>query len=185
MIGLKNDKKISYVESQSGFDGRILLEKPYLAKMLKEAGFKNPRIAWEHSYYQHNTIKKQVDVLTDAGFRSNDISIFMIYNYFMLDYVEMEKKRVKCAEWGVQISDCRYRPLDQKYDWYNGHKKHQTKYDYYIAPNWTDYEVRLFRKNVRRHNQCIRHRLPLQCLRTVPVFSWYKDCFRSLYCFLL
>ena len=30
-------------------------------------------------------------------------------------------------------------------------------FDYYISPLWSDDEVRQFRRNVRRHNICIRH----------------------------
>lgn len=160
LIELKKEKKISYLESQSGFDGRILTKKPYLAKMLKDAGFKNPKIAWDHSFKQYKTIKKQIDILVEGGFTEKEISIFMIYNYEEkggLDYNEMEEKRVKCAEWGVQITDCRYRPLERTDDEYSPYKKHQTNKDYHINPNWTDHEIRKFRRNIRRHNICMRH----------------------------
>ena len=160
LIELKKNKQISYLESQSGFDGRILIKKPYLAKMLKDAGFKNPKIAWDHSFNQHKFIKKQIDILVDGGFKAKELSIFMIYNYEEkggLDYIEMEKKRVKCAEWGVQITDCRYRPLERTDDEYSPYKRHQTNDDYHINPNWTDAEIRKFRRNIRRHNICMRH----------------------------
>ena len=47
LIGLKKERKIKWCESQSGFDGRILLEKPHLAIKIKKAGFRYPRIAWD------------------------------------------------------------------------------------------------------------------------------------------
>ena len=157
LIELKKERKITYVESQSGFDGRIMLKNPHLAKKLKDAGFKNPKIAWDHSVKQAPYIKKQIDLLVDAGFKEKEISIFMIYNYD-LDYEEMEEKRVNCANWGVQITDCRYRPLDQTFDEYSPSKhKGQTDDDYYIHNNWTDQEIRKFRRNIRRHNICMRH----------------------------
>lgn len=157
LIELKKERKISYLESQSGFDGRVLLKKPEIAKKLKKAGFKNPKIAWDHEVKQARLIKKQIDILIDAGYKAKEISIFMIYNY-ELDYEEMEKKRVYCAKWGVQITDCRYRPLNQTFDEYNPNKrKGQTNKDYWINPNWTDSEIRKFRRNVRRHNICMRH----------------------------
>lgn len=112
LIELKKEKKISYVESQSGFDGRILINRPYLAKMLKDAGFKNPKIAWDGPYGEWKDIKKQLDILVEGGFKSKEISVFMLYNHD-LDYNIMESKRVKCFEWQVQITDCRFRPLDQ------------------------------------------------------------------------
>ena len=157
LIELKKEKKITYVESQSGFDGRIMLKNPHLAKKLKDAGFKNPKIAWDHSVKQAPYIKRQIDLLVDAGFKEKEISIFMIYNYD-LDYEEMEEKRVNCANWGVQITDCRFRPLDQTFDEYSPSKhKGQTEKDYHIHENWTDQEIRKFRRNVRRHNICMRH----------------------------
>ena len=158
LIELKKEKRITYLESQSGFDGRILRKKPYLAKMLKDAGFKNPKIAWDYGLIQAPKIKEQIDLLLDAGFMAKEISIFMIYNYEP-DYEEMEEKRVKCAEWGVQITDCRYRPLDATDDNYSSYKKEQTSDDYYIHKEcgWTDAKIRKFRRNIRRHNICMRH----------------------------
>lgn len=157
LIELKQNHEISYVESQSGFDGRILRKHPEIAKMLKKAGFKNPKIAWDYNLKQAPKIKEQIDLLISGGFKAKEISIFMIYNYD-LDYNEMEKKRVQCAKWGVQITDCRYRPLDQTFDEYSPYKtKGQTNKDYYIHPNWTDKEIRKFRRNIRRHNICMRH----------------------------
>ena len=157
LIELKKEHKISYVESQSGFDGRILRKHPELCKMLKDAGFKNLRIAWDNKYEEAPLIKQQIQILLDAGFTHKDISVFMVYNY-ELPYTELEKKRVKCAEWGVQIMDCRFRPLNVTKDNYSSYKhKGQTSEDYYIHPNWTDAQVRKFRRNVRRHNICMRH----------------------------
>ena len=71
----------------------------------------------------------------------------------------MEEKRVKCAEWGVQITDCRYRPLDATDDNYSSYKKEQTSDDYYIHEEngWSDAKIRKFRRNIRRHNICMRH----------------------------
>lgn len=157
LIELKKQHKIGYVESQSGFDGRILIKHPEIAKLLHEAGFKSPKIAWDNSLKDAHSIEKQIHVLLDAGYPLKNISIFMIYNYD-LDYEDMEKKRVQCFKWGVQITDCRYRPLNSTFDNYSPYKtKGQTSQEYHINPNWTDKEIRKFRRNVRRHNICIRH----------------------------
>ena len=64
---------------------------------------------------------------------------------------------MKCYEWGVQISDCRYRPLTQLHDHYKPLKDQSNGEDYHINPNWTDMQVKQFRKNVRRQNICARH----------------------------
>ena len=82
----------------------------------------------------------------------------MVYNW-SFDYEELELKRKKCFEWGVQIADCRFRPLDQTFDNYNSHSKQQTDKDYYIHSNWTDSLIRKFRANVRKHNICIRYKI--------------------------
>jgi len=147
------DNRPIYSECQCGLDGRLL--NVDLAKLLKKAKFINPRIAWDHSHSQSNTIKRQIDMLVDAGYKAKDIYVFMIYNWDH-DFQEMEKKRLKCWEWKVQISDCRYRPLEQIYDHYS-FQKEQTIDDYYIHPNWSDNEIKQFRKNVRRQNICVRH----------------------------
>jgi len=156
LIELKNKKIISYCESQSGFDGRILIKKPFIGRLLKEAGFKNPKIAWDGSIDEKDDIKKQLDILIESGYKSNEISVFVLYN-FEIPYEEMEAKRVEAWKFGVQISDCRFRPLDSTFDNYNSHKRRsQSTKDYYIHPKWRDEEIRLFRRNIRSHNICIR-----------------------------
>ena len=161
LIELKRKKKVLWCESQSGFDGRKLLEHPGLGEMIRKAGFRYPRIAWDWGYKEHSKIKRQVDTLVGAGYSTKDISIFMLYNW-ELPFEEMEKKRVKCWDWQVQVADCRYRPLDQTFDRYNPRKSNQTDADYHIHTNsgWTDALVRQFRRNVRRHNICARHGFP-------------------------
>ncbi len=147
------NKRVVYSESQCGIDGRLLT--PKIAKLLKQARFLNPRIAWDHRYKEWKSIKKQIDILVNAGYPAKDIYIFMIYN-FEPDYYEMLKKLNKCKQWGVQIADCRYRPLNQTFDNYNPIKK-QTNEDYYIYSKWTDRQIKLFRKKVREQNIVIRH----------------------------
>lgn len=159
LIELKKKRQITWVESQSGFDGRVLLEKPYLAKMIKEAGFRYPRIAWDWKYEQHELIKKQIDILIEAGYKTRDIFVFMLYNWD-IPFEEMEMKRLKCWEWKVQIVDCRFRPLNQIKDEYNPRIRGQTSEDYYIHEKWNDDLIKQFRRNIRRQNICIRHNIP-------------------------
>jgi hypothetical protein len=156
IAGTKYNGKPIVCEAQCGIDGRLLT--PELAALLKKARFVNMRIAWDWHYSQWRSIKKQLDMLVKAGYKSKDIYVFMLYNW-EIPFKEMEKKRIKCWEWKVQIADCRFRPLDQTYDNYNPRKK-QTNEEYYIHPKWTDEEVKQFRKNVRRQNICVRMGLP-------------------------
>lgn len=145
-----------YFECQCGLDGRLLT--PRLAYKLHMAGLREPRIAWDHKYEGWPRVKEQIDMLVESGYHRDEIQVFMLYNW-AYDFSAMEHKRKKCWEFGVQIIDCRYRPLDQTHDRYNPHtwQSGQTEKDYYIHPLWTDAEVRKFRKNVREQNICIRH----------------------------
>ncbi len=160
LADLKSEKKITWCESQSGFDGRIFLEKPELAKMLRKAGFRYPRIAWDWGFAQKGSIEKQINMLLEAGYPSNQIYVFVLYNWDTT-FEEMELKRVQCWNWKVQISDCRFRPLSQMYDHFDARKIGQTNLDYYIHEScgWTDKSVKQFRKNVRRTNICVREGL--------------------------
>jgi hypothetical protein len=148
--------RVVVCESQSGFDGRLLTYD--MARLLKKARFRYPRIAWDHEYEQHEEIKAQVDMLVSAGYNPKHIYVFMLYNY-ELSYEELDRKRQKCLDWGVQIADCRYRPLDRALDGYNPQawRTGQTSEDYYIHPSWTDAQIRSFRKQVREQNIVIRH----------------------------
>lgn len=158
---LKKQNKISWCESQSGLDGRILIKKPYLANMLKKAGFRYPRIAWDAGYKEYTKIEKQLNILKNAGYNSKDLYVFVLYNWD-INFEEMQKKRIKCWQWGVQIADCRYRPLNQLYDEFNSRKVDQSSYNYYIhiSKGWNDALIKQFRKNVRMQNICVRHRFP-------------------------
>ena len=149
----KHNDRVVYSESQCGMDGRLLT--PKLAKLLKKARFVNPRIAWDGPYSQFKSIKDQIDMLGKVGYNRKDIYVFMVYN-FDLDYDEMEKKLRHCKRWGVQIADCRFRPLNQTFDDYMP-RREQTKTDYYIHPNWTDMLIKEFRRNVRQQNIVVRH----------------------------
>jgi len=157
LIQLKKERKIRYCECQSGFDGRILLQKPYLANLLKQAGFKYPRIAWDWGYEDYKQIEYQIETLLEADYSNREIFIFMLYNW-EIPFEEMEAKRRKAWEWKIQVVDCRFRPLTQTYDYYNP-RCSQTEKEYYIHPNWTDKQVKTFRRHIRRQNICVRHNI--------------------------
>ena len=152
-----NGRPVSY-ESQSGFDGRLLVKEPEIAVLLKKARFANIRIAWDNAISDMLQIESQIKCFTSAGYQPRNISIFMIYNYEMT-INEMIEKIKYCFKWKVQIADCRFRPLSVRDDNYQPHKwrNGQTSEEYYIHENWTDADVRLFRKIVRIHNITIRY----------------------------
>ncbi len=158
LIELKiNGKPISY-ECQSGFDGRLLEDTPELATFLNRAHFQNVKIAWDNSVAEHEAIKKQLDILERAGYKAKNMSVFMIYN-FNISYEDMLKKLAFCQAWGVQIADCRFRPLDAVDDNYNPRKapESQDTINYFLHPGWNDALIRDFRRKVREHNIWVRY----------------------------
>ena len=158
-VKLRINKRPIIFEAQSGFDGRLLKANPGLAQLIRNTRFQNIRIAWDNSLINADSIKRQIDIISDVGYKPKDISIFVIYN-FDIPYEDMLKKINKCAKWGVQISDCRYRPLLLDYDNYNPHMINgQDDRQYYIhkKSGWTDLKVRNFRSLVRKHNIWIRY----------------------------
>ncbi|MBN1359205.1 MAG: radical SAM protein [Sedimentisphaerales bacterium] len=144
-------------ESQSGFDLRLLT--PHRARLLRDARFKYPRIAWDGPYKEWPTVRECVNALKEVGYGRKDIFVFMIYNHH-LSYAEMRAKLDACRRWKVRVIDCRYRPLDQTFDRYVPGPKAQTADDYYIHPTWSDLQVRRFRRAVRHQNIAILLNLP-------------------------
>ncbi|MEJ2251890.1 MAG: hypothetical protein P8Y97_19805 [Candidatus Lokiarchaeota archaeon] len=139
-------------------------------------------MSWDGPLKDAPKIKKQIDILNKAGFNlRRRVLVFMLYNW-NIPFEEMVKKRLKCWEWKVQISDCRYRPLDQTFDNYSGHKFKlgQTKEDYYIhkKANWTDAKIRIFRKHIRQQNICIR--LRINFYSNVIERSYLRDNIRDM-----
>lgn len=141
-------------ECQSGFDGRLLT--PSLSRKLKLARFRNPRIAWDGGFEELDEIRHQVSLLEAAGYNPRDISVFMIFNFDLSPDV-MKAKANACFDWGVQVADCRYRPLDRFTDGYRPMKKSQQDGEYYVHAGWTDQDVRGFRRQVRESNICLRY----------------------------
>lgn len=144
-------------ESQSGFDLNLLTAER--ARLLRNAYFKNPRIAWDGPYAEWPRVRKAVRLLKKVGYGRKDIFVFMIYNHG-LPYTEMRRKLDACRRWRVRVIDCRYRPLHLTQDNYKPGPKLQPPNDYYIHRNWTDAKVRRFRRAVRHQNIAILLDLP-------------------------
>ncbi len=144
-------------ESQSGFDLNLLT--PERAKLLKDARFIKPRIAWDGPCDRRAKVRKAVRMLKKVGYGRKDVYVFMIYNY-KLPYAEMRKKLDACRRWKVRLIDCRYRPLDITEDNYRPGPKPQEPGSYYVHEGWTDRQVRSFRRAVRHQNIAILLNLP-------------------------
>ena len=139
-------------ESQSGLDLRLLTAER--SRLLKDAHFVNPRIAWDGPHQNWPLVRGAVRLLKDVGYGRKDIYVFMLYNHD-LRYEEMCRKLNACRRWKVRVIDCRFRPLNQISDGYRAGPRLQKKGEYYVHPNWTDRQVRKFRRAVRRQNIAI------------------------------
>lgn len=144
-------------ESQSGFDCRLL--SPARARLIKDAHFVMPRIAWDGPYRSWPHVRRAIRMLKHVGYGRKDIFVFMLFNQTQ-SYGEMRRKLDACRRWRVRVIDCRYRPLDCTQDNYRPGPKEQDSGEYYIHPNWTDRQIRAFRRAVRHQNIGILLDLP-------------------------
>ncbi len=133
----KVDNKVVYYELVCGVDYRFLNYE--IAKALKQARFKNIRLAWDHSINQQKRIKKSIETLRSVGYNNNDIMVFMICNW-NVSYFDNLFKLDLCKIWNVKVGDC----------WF----------DNQLAPNikpihWDIDQIKDFRMRVRKHNQMV------------------------------
>ncbi len=82
-------------------------------------------------------------MLLKAGYKPNDITIFMICNW-KISYEHNLRKLDLCKVWNVKVADC----------WF----------DNQLSPNiipihWTDVQIKDFRHKVRKHNQLVRFKI--------------------------
>lgn len=133
--------KVVYYEAVCGIDYRFLTQE--IADALKQSRFKNIRIAWDWLYRDQFKIKDGIDRLLKAGYKPNDIMIFMICNWKIL-YGENCKKLDLCKIWGVQVADCYY--------------DNQTFPN--VQPEYWSYDnCKKFRQKVRKHNQLVNFKI--------------------------
>jgi len=131
------NEKVVYYECICGIDYRFLTQE--IANELKKARFKNIRIAWDWYYADQFRVKKGMDFLIKAGYKPDDMQIFMICNW-KIPYKECCQKVDLCKVWNIKVTDCYF--------------------DNQTSPNikpieWTEEEIRSFRKMCRKHNHLV------------------------------
>lgn len=132
------NNRVVYYELICGIDYRFLTKE--IAEALKRSRFRNIRIAWDWWYKNQYQIEAALERLLHAGYRSDDITIFMICNW-KISYQENLKKLDLCKIWRVKVSDC----------WFDN----QVSPD--IKPiHWLPEQIKDFRRRVRKHNQLVR-----------------------------
>lgn len=137
-LGRKKVKgKVVHYELICGIDHRFLTQE--IADALKTARFRRMRLAWDWGYEDQFLIKSAVGKLLKAGYKSNDLMVFMICNW-RIPYRENLLKLDLCKVWRVKVCDCYF--------------------DGQTSPNivpvfWSSSEIKRFRKKVRKHNQLV------------------------------
>ena len=122
-----------------GIDYRFLNQQ--IADQMKLKHFERVRIAWDWWYKDQLKIKDGLNLLYNAGYKPEDIIIFMICNW-NIPYDECVKKTDLCKVWNVRIADCYY--------------DNQTNiFKKFIPIGWTTKEAHSFRKSIRKHNQLV------------------------------
>ena len=139
--------KVVHYELICGIDHRFLTQA--IAYALKENRFRKIRLAWDWSYRDQYEIKKAIGKLLKAGYKPNDLMIFMICNW-RISYYENCRKLDLCKVWNVKACDCYF--------------------DGQVSPNiipiyWMADEIHDFRKKVRKHNQLVNFRFDPQIER--------------------
>ena len=131
-----NGKIVEY-ELICGIDYRFLTQE--IADNLHQSRFRKIRLAWDGTYYVQKKIKKALDMLLKAGYKRNEIMVFMIANY-RIPIDECELKLDLCKVWGVQVCDC----------YYDGQVMPRV-----VPMFWSGEEIKRFRRKVRKHNQIV------------------------------
>jgi hypothetical protein len=139
-----NGNPVKY-ELECGVDYRFLT--PEIASLLYHGNFgnfnkagnwvRNIKIAWDWEYKkQFQKMYDAVERLKLAGFKSKQISIFMICNW-KIPFYECLDKLQAISVWNVLVNDC----------WFDN----QTRGDV-IPIHWTPLEIKLFGDMCRRNN---------------------------------
>ncbi len=137
----KVNGKVIYYELVCGLDYRFLDQEK--ATALRQARFKNLRLAWDWEFLKQKEIKEAVKLLLNAGYDPKEITIFIICNW-KISYEYNLKKLDLCKVWNVKVADCYF--------------------DNQLSPNikpihWDEEEIKDFRSKVRKHNQLINFRI--------------------------
>lgn len=129
-----------------GVDFRLMSQK--MACLLKDNGFIKIRWAWDYSFAEGQKIHKKIwEMFTKAGYRPNDLSIFILVNW-KISFADCIKKLDLLKIWNVKVNDCCY----------DGGYKIKTKreYDNEQYPRfWSYSELKQFRRMCRKHNQMV------------------------------
>lgn len=132
--------KVVYYELECGIDYRFLTQE--IADALKKSRFKNIRFAWDWHIDDQYKIKDAVLKLLKAGYKTRELSCFMIVNW-KIPLWECELKMDLLKVWNIKINDCCY----------NG------GYKVAVPQFWTQKEMKYFRHKSGIHNNAVNFKI--------------------------
>ena len=109
-----------------------------IANKLKEKNFIKIRWAWDYSFCEQKKHYKVWRMLKKAGYRSKDLSVFVLVNW-KIPYSDCVKKLDLLKVWNVKVNDCCFD---------GGYKRAKPKY-------WDIQDIKRFRRMCRKHNQMV------------------------------
>ena len=119
-----------------GVDYRLLDQQ--IANNLWLCNFIKMRWAWDYGLSQQKVHKKVLQTFLKAGYKSKELSVFMLVNW-KIPFVECCKKLDLLKVWNVKVNDC---------CWDGGYKRAKPVY-------WTPEQIKKFRRMCREHNQIV------------------------------
>ena len=124
-----------------GVDFRLLNQD--ICNLLKQNNFIKIRWAWDYSFASgQRTHQKVWRMFKKAGYRSEDLSVFILANW-KIPYSDCIKKLDLLKVWNVKVNDCCFD---------GGYKKAKPK-------DWDIDQIKRFRKMCRKHNQMVRFKI--------------------------
>jgi hypothetical protein len=153
----KVDGKVVKYELVCGIDYRFLTQE--IAMALRESRFEHIRLAWDWAYADQVRVKTAILKLLKAGYKSKDLMIFMICNW-KIPLKECCAKLNICKYWNVKVADCYF--------------------DGQVMPNvapifWTLDEIKMFRREVRKHNQITNFGIDPELRKSTSVQTKIKE----------
>jgi len=128
--------KVVHYEFVCGVDFRLLTQE--IADAMKRCRFVRPRLAWDGPFSDQLKIKDGIDKLVKAGYKLNDIMLFMIVNW-RVPFDECLRKLDLMKVWNVKVCDCCY----------------DGGYKVAVPVYWRQEEMDAIRRISRKHNQLV------------------------------
>lgn len=133
----KVENKIIHYELICGIDWRFMTQEK--ANALKRNRFDNVRFAWDYNLNQQIKIKDCLNMLLKAGYKSKELSCFIICNW-KVSYEACLRKLDLLKIWNVKVNDC----------WFDNQLSPDIKPIY-----WQSHLIKEFRAKCRKHNQMV------------------------------